>query len=40
MSEIKIEPEEELCGSNFIQTEEIEYTCSTSTSKFHIKSKI
>ena len=38
MSEIKIEPEE-LCGSNFIQTEETDTTCSTSTSKFFIKSK-
>ena len=40
MSEIKIEPEEELCGPNFTQIKETESTCSTSTSKFHIKSKI
>ena len=37
MSEIKIEPEE-LCSSNFIQTEETESTCSTSNGKFYIKS--
>ena len=39
MSEIKIEPEEELCGSNFIQTEETKTTCCTSTSKIYIKNK-
>ena len=38
MSEIKIEPEE-LCGSNFTQTEETESTCSTSNGKIYIKSK-
>ena len=39
MSEIKIEPEE-LCGSNFTQTEETESTCSTSNGKIYIKSNI
>ena len=39
MSEIKIEPEE-LCGSNFTQTEETESTCSISNGKFYIKSNI
>ena len=39
MSEIKIEPEE-LCGSNFNQTEETESTCSTSNGKIYIKSNI
>ena len=38
MSEIKIDPEE-LCDSNFIQTEETEISCTTFSGKFYIKSK-